>query len=229
MSTIDKALPNVVENSVTTPSDEEVALAEEKVIESQGGEGVDIQENEDGSVDVNFEPNKINQAGTESHFDNLADILPEDILGRLGSELFTNYMNYKSSRKEWEDSYVKGLDLLGFKYEDRTEPFDGASGVTHPVLGEAVTQFQAQAYKELLPAKGPVHTQIMGVINRQKEDQAIRVKNFMNYQLMNKMKEYEPEFDQMLFYLLLAALLSKKFITMNFWTEPFLSLYLQTI
>ncbi len=210
MSTIDKALPNVVENSVTTPSDEEVALAEEKVLESQGGEGVDIQENEDGSVDVNFEPNKINQAGTESHFDNLADILPEDILGRLGSELFTNYMNYKSSRKEWEDSYVKGLDLLGFKYEDRTEPFDGASGVTHPVLGEAVTQFQAQAYKELLPAKGPVHTQIMGVINRQKEDQAIRVKNFMNYQLMNKMKEYEPEFDQMLFYLPLSGSAFKK-------------------
>ena len=119
-------------------------------------------------------------------------------------------MNYKSSRKEWEDSYVKGLDLLGFKYEDRTEPFDGASGVTHPVLGEAVTQFQAQAYKELLPAKGPVHTQIMGVINRQKEDQASRVKNFMNYQLMNKMKEYEPEFDQMLFYLPLSGSAFKK-------------------
>ena len=119
-------------------------------------------------------------------------------------------MNYKSSRKEWEDSYVKGLDLLGFKYEDRTQPFEGASGVTHPVLGEAVTQFQAQAYKELLPAKGPVHTQIMGVINRQKEDQASRVKNFMNYQLMNKMKEYEPEFDQMLFYLPLSGSAFKK-------------------
>jgi hypothetical protein len=210
MSTIDKALPNVVETSVTTPSEEEVALAEEKVAESQGGEGVDIQENEDGSVDVNFEPNKINLEGTDTHFDNLADILPEDILGRLGSELFTNYMNYKSSRKEWEDSYIKGLDLLGFKYEDRTQPFDGASGVTHPVLGEAVTQFQAQAYKELLPAKGPVHTQIMGVINRQKEDQASRVKNFMNYQLMNKMKEYEPEFDQMLFYLPLSGSAFKK-------------------
>ena len=127
----------------------------------------DIQENEDGSVDVNFEPNKINQEGTDTHFDNLADILPDDILGRLGSELFTNYMNYKSSRKEWEDSYVKGLDLLGFKYEDRTQPFDGASGVTHPVLG-AVTQFQAQAYKELLPAKGQ-YTQIMGVVNDKKK------------------------------------------------------------
>ena len=153
MSTIDKALPNVVETSVTTPSEEEVALAEEKVAESQGGEGVDIQENEDGSVDINFEPNKINLEGTDTHFDNLADILPEDILGRLGSELFTNYMNYKSSRKEWEDSYVKGLDLLGFKYEDRTQPFDGASGVTHPVLGEAVTQFQHKLTKNYFRLK----------------------------------------------------------------------------
>ena len=85
-------------------------------------------------------------------------------------------MNYKSSRKEWEDGYIKGLDLLGFKYEERTQPFQGASGVTHPVLGEAVTQFQAQAYKELLPAKGPVHTQIMGVVDRVREDQAARVK-----------------------------------------------------
>ena len=207
---MDKALPNVVEQKVTTPSDEEVAIAEEQVAESQGGEGVEVQENEDGSVDINFEPNKVNQPGTESHFDNLADLLPEDILGALGSELYGNYMNYKSSRKEWEDSYTKGLDLLGFKYEDRTQPFAGASGVTHPVLGEAVTQFQAQAYKELLPARGPVHTQILGVVNRQKEDQASRVKNFMNYQLMNKMKEYEPEFDQMLFYLPLSGSAFKK-------------------
>ena len=210
MSTIDKALPNVVENTVKTPSDEEVAIAEEQVAESQGGEGVDVQENEDGSVDINFEPNKVNQPNTDSHFDNLADLLPEDVLGTLGSDLYNNYMNYKSSRKEWEDGYIKGLDLLGFKYEDRTQPFQGASGVTHPVLGEAVTQFQAQAYKELLPAKGPVHTQIMGVIDRVKEDQAARVKNFMNYQLMNKMKEYEPEFDQMLFYLPLSGSAFKK-------------------
>ena len=210
MSTIDKALPNVVENTVKTPSDEEVAIAEEKVLESQGGEGVDVQENEDGSVDINFEPNKVNQPNTDSHFDNLADLLPEDVLGELGSDLYNNYMNYKSSRKEWEDGYIKGLDLLGFKYEERTQPFQGASGVTHPVLGEAVTQFQAQAYKELLPAKGPVHTQIMGVVDRVKEDQAARVKNFMNYQLMNKMKEYEPEFDQMLFYLPLSGSAFKK-------------------
>ena len=132
------------------------------------------------------------------------------MLGALGSSLFESYENYKNSRKDWEDSYAKGLDLLGFKYENRTQPFQNASGVTHPVLGEAVTQFQAQAYKELLPANGPVHTQTMGDPNRQKEDQSVRVKDFMNYQLMNVMKEYEPEFDQMLFYLPLSGSAFKK-------------------
>jgi hypothetical protein len=107
-------------------------------------------------------------------------------------------------------AYTRGLDLLGFKYEVRTEPFRGASGVTHPVLAEAVTQFQSQAYKELLPADGPVRTQILGKTDRNKEDQAMRVKEFMNYQIMNVMKEYEPEFDQMLFYLPLSGSTFKK-------------------
>ena len=119
-------------------------------------------------------------------------------------------MQYKTSRKEWEDTYIKGLDLLGFKYVNPTQPFQGASGATHPVLAEAVTQFQAQAYKELLPAMGPVRTQVLGAPNRQKEEQSNRVKNFMNYQLMDVMKEYEPEFDQMLFYLPLAGSAFKK-------------------
>ena len=98
----------------------------------------------------------------------------------------------------------KGLDLLGFKYENRTEPFQGASGATHPVLAEAVTQFQATAYKELMPADGPVRTQVMGAPNPGKTQQAERVKNFMNYQIMDQMKEYEPEFDSMLFHLPLS-------------------------
>ena len=119
-------------------------------------------------------------------------------------------MQYKSSRKSWEDSYTKGLDLLGFKYENPTQPFQGASGATHPVLAEAVTQFQAQAYKELLPATGPVHTQIIGLADRAREEQSNRVKEFMNYQLMDVMKEYEPEFDQMLFYLPLSGSAFKK-------------------
>ena len=112
--------------------------------------------------------------------------------------------------KDWEDCYRNGLDLLGFKYERRTEPFRGASGVTHPVLSEAVTQFQAQAYKELLPSDGPVRTQILGAQTPQKQDQSNRIKDFMNYQIMDQMKEYEPEFDQMLFYLPLSGSTFKK-------------------
>jgi hypothetical protein len=119
-------------------------------------------------------------------------------------------MDYKMSRKDWEQSYMEGLDLLGFKYENRTEPFQGASGATHPVLAEAVTQFQAMAYKELLPSDGPVRTQIVGAITPQKEQQAQRVKDFMNYQIMDQMQEYEPEFDQMLFHLPLAGSSFKK-------------------
>jgi hypothetical protein len=107
-------------------------------------------------------------------------------------------------------SYTSGLDLLGFKYENRTEPFQGASGATHPVLAEAVTQFQAQAYKELLPADGPVRTQIVGVVSPPVEQQATRVKDYMNYLIMDQMKEYEEEFDSMLFHLPLAGSTFKK-------------------
>ena len=210
MADIDKALPNV-EQEIKLPSEEEIVEASQENIEEQvGPDDIQITQEEDGGATINFDPEAINQPGTDSHFDNLADLLPEEVLGRLGSELFENYMQYKASRKDWEDSYTKGLDLLGFKYENRSQPFANASGATHPVLAEAVTQFQAHAYKELLPATGPVHTQIMGVINKQKEDQSTRVKNFMNYQLMNKMKEYEPEFDQLLFYLPLSGSAFKK-------------------
>ena len=210
MSDIDKALPNV-EQEIKLPSEEEIVEASQENIEEQvGPEDVQVERDEDGGATITFDPEAVNQPGTNEHFDNLADLLPEDVLGRLGSELFENYMQYKASRKDWEDAYTKGLDLLGFKYEVRSQPFTNASGATHPVLAEAVTQFQAHAYKELLPATGPVHTQIMGMPNRQKEDQATRVKNFMNYQLMNVMKEYEPEFDQLLFYLPLSGSAFKK-------------------
>jgi len=210
MADIDKALPNV-ETEIKVPGDEEIAVASEETINEQvGPEDIQIIEEEDGGATINFDPEAVNQPGTESHFDNLAELLPEDILGKLGSELAANYEQYKSSRKDWEDTYSKGLDLLGFKYENPTQPFQGASGATHPVLAEAVTQFQAQAYKELLPATGPVHTQIVGLADRAREDQSNRVKEFMNYQLMDVMKEYEPEFDQMLFYLPLAGSAFKK-------------------
>jgi len=210
MSDIDKSLPNV-EQEIKLPSEEElVEASQENIEEAQGAQDVQVTQEEDGGATISFDPEAINQPGTNEHFDNLADLLPEEVLGRLGSDLYENYTQYKASRKDWEDGYTKGLDLLGFKYQTRSQPFSNASGATHPVLAEAVTQFQAHAYKELLPATGPVHTQIMGVVNKQKEDQATRVKNFMNYQLMNKMKEYEPEFDQLLFYLPLSGSAFKK-------------------
>jgi hypothetical protein len=171
---------------------------------------VEVIPEEDGGATIDFEPGAINIPGTENHFDNLADILPDDILEPIGNDMVQNFMDYKASRKDWEQSYTSGLDLLGFKYENRTEPFQGASGATHPVLAEAVTQFQAQAYKELLPADGPVRTQIIGIKNPQTEQQATRVKDYMNYLIMDQMKEYEEEFDSMLFHLPLAGSTFKK-------------------
>jgi hypothetical protein len=204
MADIDKGLPNT-RTQIKVPG-EEVEIKEE--IKEQGP--VEVVPEEDGGATIDFDPSAINVPGTESHFDNLGDILPEDILEPLGSELKNNYMDYKMSRKEWEKAYTDGLDLLGFKYENRTEPFQGASGATHPVLAEAVTQFQATAYKELLPSDGPVRTQVLGVKTPQKDQQAHRVKDFMNYQIMDQMKEYEPEFDSMLFHLPLAGSTFKK-------------------
>jgi hypothetical protein len=211
MATIDKSLPNEVRKTIEIAGPEasiEQTIDTQEQIPSQGD--TEITPMEDGGVEINFDPAAFNQEQTPDHFANLAELLPEEVLMPLGSELYQNYEEYRSSRQDWETSYTDGLDLLGFKYERRTEPFRGASGATHPVLAEAVTQFQALAYKELLPADGPVRTQVVGLNDRQKEDQANRVKDFMNYQIMDQMKEYEPEFDQMLFYLPLAGSTFKK-------------------
>ena len=208
MAEIDKALPNV-RQTLNIPNPEEVAVAEQEV-QQDVENPVDVQQNEDGSVDINFDPMAMNPGQDQGHYSNLAELLPDDVLDRLGSKLHQDYSDYKTSRKDWERAYTTGLDLLGFNYDDRSEPFKGASGATHPVLAEAVTQFQALAYKELLPAEGPVRTQIIGLPTPDKEQQSQRVKNFMNYQLMDQMKEYEPEFDQMLFNLPLAGSTFKK-------------------
>jgi hypothetical protein len=208
MAEIDKALPNEVRKEISIPSVEDVQIEVEKEPEQKGP--VEVQQNEDGSVDINFDPKLGSLDQTEDHFANLAELLPDDVLDPLGSKMYENYTDYKASRKDWEKTYTKGLELLGFNYDDRTEPFRGASGATHPVLAEAVTQFQALAYKELLPAGGPVRTQIIGMPTPDKEAQSQRVKQFMNYQIMSEMKEYEAEFDQMLFYLPLAGSAFKK-------------------
>jgi len=210
MADIDKSLPNEVRTEVKIPGEEEISqdINVEEIVPEKGP--VEVVPEEDGGATIDFEPGAVNIPGTENHFDNLADLLPDDILEPIGNELRGNYNDYKMSRKDWEQAYTSGLDLLGFKYENRTEPFQGASGATHPVLAEAVTQFQAMAYKELLPSDGPVRTQILGAINPQREQQAQRVKDFMNYQIMDQMQEYEPEFDSMLFHLPLAGSAFKK-------------------
>ena len=209
MAEIDKALPNV-KQTVKLPSPKEVQEQQQQQVMQDTMQPPEIQQNEDGSVDISFDPNSVNPGDTKDHFANLAELLPDSVLDPLGHKLYGDYTDYKTSRKDWERTYTSGLDLLGFNYDDRSEPFKGASGATHPVLAEAVTQFQSLAYKELLPADGPVRTQIIGKIDPMKEQQANRVKDFMNYQIMDRMKEYEAEFDQMLFYLPLAGSAFKK-------------------
>ena len=207
MADVDKGLPNTrTQVEIPGAEDTEVQISEEQ---AQKGP-VEIIPGEDGGATVDFEPSAVNQASSESHFDNLADILPNETLDPIGSDLRANYTDYKSSRKEWERTYTEGLDLLGFKYENRSQPFQGASGATHPVLAEAVTQFQATAFKELLPSDGPVRTQVLGINSSEKESQAQRVKDFMNYQIMDQMEEYESEFDSMLFHLPLSGSTFKK-------------------
>ena len=146
----------------------------------------------------------------EDFYRNLADEMDERTLGRIAQELISDFKKDKVSRGDWEQAYTQGLDLLGFKYVNNTRPFQGASGVTHPLLSEAVTQFQAQAYKELLPSDGPVRTQIIGADTTEVSQQAERVQDFMNYMLMEQMEEYTPDTDQLLFYLPLAGSAFKK-------------------
>ena len=150
------------------------------------------------------------QSEAVEFFQNLAETMDDRVLTSLAMELVADYKKDKESRSDWEKSYISGLDLLGFKYDNASGPFLGASSVTHPLLAEAVTQFQSQAYKELLPSDGPVRTQVVGNSTEEREQQAERVKEFMNYMIMDQMEEYTPEFDQMLFYLPLAGSTFKK-------------------
>ena len=208
---VDKTLPNIKEQPEETNEDLALEMQEQlqEQVETPEGE-IDIMETEDGGAEINFDPNATAEMEAQDFNANLAEFVDDQELSFLGSQLFQNYQDYKNSRKDWEKTYTQGLDLLGFKYENRTEPFSGASGATHPVLAEAVTQFQALAYKELLPANGPVRTQVIGAQTPEKTQQSNRVKDFMNYQIMDQMTEYEPEFDQMLFYLPLAGSAFKK-------------------
>ena len=144
------------------------------------------------------------------HNANLAEYLDDAYLGEISSDLRASFEDDMESRSEWEETYTQGLDQLGVKYDERTQPFQGASGVTHPLIAESVTQFQAQAYKELLPSGGPVKTQVLGLQDAAREEQASRVKDFMNYQIMEVMEEFDPDMDQLLFYLPLSGSTFKK-------------------
>jgi len=184
----------------------EVAVEDTSVIKTPD---LSIELEEDGGVVVDFDPQAM-RSGGEDFSANLAEEVEDRELARISSDLLEEYETNKNGRKDWEEAYSTGLELLGFKYEERAEPFRGATGVTHPLLAEAVTQFQAQAFNELLPAGGPVRTEVIGKVTPEVEDQAERVRHFMNYQISCVMKEYTPEFDQMLFYLPLAGSTFKK-------------------
>jgi len=172
---------------------------------------------EEKEVDIEIEsptdemaPEEETPEAPEDFYKNLAEDMDDRVLARMANALVQDYRQDRVSREDWEQTYTQGLDLLGFKYQEMTRPFQGASGVVHPLLAESVTQFQAQAYKELLPPEGPVRTQIVGAATPEIEQQAERVQDFMNYMLMEKMEEYTPEFDQLLFYLPISGSTFKK-------------------
>ena len=210
---------SLVDRNVPSQLDEEDLRAELEIeIPDSGGEPlftdfgdeVEIIEEDNGDVVVDFDPGSDTEVMVGGFGDNLAEDLSDSELSRISGDLLSEFDANKASRQDWEDTYSNGLELLGFSYEDRTQPFRGASGVTHPLLAEAATQFQAQAFNELLPSTGPVRTAVMGVETREKADQAQRVRQFMNYYLTNVMEDYTPDMDQMLFYLPLAGSTFKK-------------------
>ena len=177
-------------------------IKEDEIVEEPEGLPVDVS--------VEGEEEVVEERPQDDFNANLAIGMDERTLKQMGMDLIQEYKKDKTSRKEWEDAYIKGLDLLGTKYQEVTRPFKGASGVTHPLLAESVTQFQAQAYKELVPSDGPVRTQVVGAVTPAPDAQADRVKDYMNYLLMEEMEDYTTDMDQMLFYLPLSGSTFKK-------------------
>ena len=159
---------------------------------------------DDGGMIIDFEPDKQNIMA-EDFDSNLADYMDESTLNELGGDLISQYQADKDSRSEWEESYVKGLDQLGLKIEERTTPWAGACGVFHPMLSEAVIRFQSQSIAEMFPAQGPVRTKIVGKLTDEKTKQAGRVQDYLNYLLTHEMSEYRTETEKMLFSLPLAG------------------------
>ena len=206
---MDKNVPSQLdEDDLSAELELEIPDSRETPLMLEGEEEIEIVTEEDGGVLVDFDPSE--EKEDMGFSENLAEGMDDRELGAISSELMGEFDANKAGRQEWEDAYTDGLELLGFNYEERTEPFRGASGVTHPLLAEAATQFQAQAFNELLPSSGPVRTAILGDETREKQDQASRVRNFMNYYITTVMEDYTPDMDQMLFYLPLAGSTFKK-------------------
>jgi len=184
----------------------------DKKIEAVVGDAIEeaVENEEPVEIEIVSEEVEVSDEPPIEFAANLAETIDENDLQNISSDLMGEYENDKASREEWEKTYSQGLDLLGFKYSERSEPFQGASNVTHPLLAEAVTQFSSTAYKELMPASGPVRTYVVGEETQEKYMQSQRVKDFMNYQITNVMQEYTPELDQMLFYLPLSGSTFKK-------------------
>jgi hypothetical protein len=202
---IDKPMtPSLIPEMMDDFEDEEVLE-----IEVVNPDAITIEE-DDGSVTVIMDPDMQEDIMGPDHNSNFAEFLDEDELDSIGSELVDQFNSDRESRKDWARVYMKGLDLLGLKIEDRDQPWPGACGVYHPVLIEAVVRFQAQAITELFPAGGPVRTKIMGHVNEEKIKQASRVEHEMNYQLTENMSEYRDEMEQMLFRVPMAGSAFKK-------------------
>jgi len=203
--------PSNVDRALVQAPNDFLSIEEEGLAQQEDDFlNVEVVENDEGA-EVTFGEDEVTFGDEpENFYDNLAPMVSDATLTGVASYVLDSVIDDRNSRDDWEDTYVKGLDLLGMRYEARTEPFDGATGVIHPLLNEAVTQFQSQAYKEMLPSSGPVRANIVGTPTPDAEQQAQRVQDYMNYQIMYEMEEYEPEFDQMLYYLGLAGSAFKK-------------------
>jgi hypothetical protein len=193
------AIDRALEDGPMSSSDFEEGEVEVQVVNP---EAVSI-ETEDGGMVIDFNPEA--ESMCEEFGDNLSEYMEDDALSRVSAELVGAYLSDKGSRKDWEETYIKGLKQLGLKIEERTSPWEGACGVTHPILSEAVVRFQSQAIGEIFPASGPVSTKIVGKITDEKAKQASRLQEYMNYLVTEVMREYRPETEKMLFSLPLAG------------------------
>jgi hypothetical protein len=182
---------------------------EELTVEIVNPDAVSM-ETEDGGMIIDFTGEITDDLIGPDHDANLAEFIEDADLQSMASELISDFNADRESRSDWARAYVKGLDLLGMKIEERQQPWAGASGVFHPVLTESVVRFQAQAMGELFPASGPAKTKIMGKLTPEKIEQSERVQNELNYLLTEEMTEYRDEMEQMLFKLPLAGSAFKK-------------------